>query len=339
MAPDANLPSAKRAACIEWMVEQPAELQKLIIENLSFREQVHLAAKIAEQYKDWTTLLLVNDIHADRIYTKVPGSNPNIAISDVIFSQPEFRTELTHGNLNGRTAKELKDFATHTRDCNMGVDRPSAAAKQALGLPQHNSETWIVLLQRDQNENNRTRSMEFGELRRDEDRSHYLESSRPRYLLDVFSDLVGLRRDFTAAPNGIFCSSCLLGKFLTPQPLYIYPGAGRICVDCVDCLGPELERQFIPLTEFRRFMAENEFYTIGRIIGYGLGQLRYTNLTATGRRTQIYTQILRKHASVMTQERFGLNFDDVMYLLDNGKILEKDSNKPQGSASSLGDRM
>lgn len=86
-------------------------------------------------------------------------------------------------------------------------------------------------------------------------------------------------------------------------------------------------------------MAENEFYTIGRIIGYGLGQLRYTNLTATGRRTQIYTQILREHASVMTQERFGLNFDDVMYLLDNGKILEKDSNKPQGSASSLGDRM
>lgn len=318
------------------MVERPPEIQKLIIENLSFREQVHLAAKIEDQYKDWTALLLVNDIHADRIYTKVPGSNPNVAISDVIFSQPEFQNELMHGNLNGRTAKELKDFATHTRNWNMGVDCPSAAAKQALGLPQHNSDTWILLLQRDQNENNGMRSMEFGELRRDEDRSRYLNSSRPRCLLDVFSDLVGHRRDFTAAPNGIFCSSCLLGKFLTPQPLYIYPGAGRICVDC---LGPELERQLIrkfflahssmvssnssdqvsaALTQFRRFMAENEFYPIGRIIGYGLGVLRYTNLMATGRRTQIYTLILGEHASIVAQRRFGRNFDAAMYLLDNG---------------------
>lgn len=241
-----------------------------------------------------------------------------------------------HGSLNSRTAKDLKDFATHNRDWNMGVVRPSAAAKQDLGLPQHNSDTWILLLQRDQNENNGMRSMRFGELRRAEDRSRYLNSTRPGCLPDVCSDLVGHRRDFTAAPNGIFCSSCRLGKFLAPQPLYMHPGAGRICVDC---LGSELERQFIhkfflahssvvsvnssdqvsaALTQFRRFMTQNEFYPIGRIIGHGLCVLRYTDLMATGRRTQIYTLVLREHASIVTQRRFGRNCDDVMYLLDNG---------------------
>lgn len=242
MATDPNLPSAKRAAAFEWMVAQPAEIQKAIIQNLSFREQVHVATESANKYRDWTALLLVNEIHTDRIYTKFSGSNPNVAISDVIFSQPEFQNDMIHSNLNSRTATELKDLATHTRDRNMGVDRPSAAAKQALGLPQDNSETWTVLLQRDQNDNNGVRSIEFSALRRDEEMARYLNSSRPRCLLDVFSDFIGLRRNFTAAPNGIFCSSCLMGKFLTPEPYYIYPGAGRICKDC---LGPELERQHI----------------------------------------------------------------------------------------------
>lgn len=143
MATDPSLPSANRAAAVKWMVERPAEIQKGIIEILSFRRQVQLAAKIKEQYKDWTALLLMIDLHADSIYTKFPGSNPHVAISDVIFSQHEFQTELMHGSLNSRTAKDLKDFATHNRDWNMGVVRPSAAAKQALGLPQHNSDSTL----------------------------------------------------------------------------------------------------------------------------------------------------------------------------------------------------
>ena len=49
--------------------------------------------------------------------------------------------------------------------------------------------------------------------------------------------------------------------------------------------------------------------------------LSYSNLTATGERTEKFTLILREHASVVTQTRFGRNFDDVMYLLDNGKVL------------------
>ena len=65
-------------------------------------------------------------------------------------------------------------------------------------------------------------------------------------------------------------------------------------------------------------MTQNEFYPIGRIMGYGLCVLRYTNLMATGRRTQIYTLVLREHASIVTQRRFGRNCDDVIYLLDNG---------------------
>lgn len=52
----------------------------------------------------------------------------------------------------------------------------------------------------------------------------------------------------------------------------------------------------------------------------GFEHLCYSDLTTTGDCTEKYTWILREHASVVTQARFGRNFDDVMYLLDNGKV-------------------
>lgn len=52
----------------------------------------------------------------------------------------------------------------------------------------------------------------------------------------------------------------------------------------------------------------------------GFEHLCYSDLMTTGGRTAQYTWILREHASVVAQVRFGRNFDDVMYLLDNGKV-------------------
>jgi hypothetical protein len=66
-------------------------------------------------------------------------------------------------------------------------------------------------------------------------------------------------------------------------------------------------------------MAKNEFNQNGMV--NGSEDLSYSKLTATGELTEKYTLILRQHASVITQRRFGRNFDDVMYLLDNGKVL------------------
>ena len=64
-------------------------------------------------------------------------------------------------------------------------------------------------------------------------------------------------------------------------------------------------------------MAENEFYNNGQIKSYM--PLRYTDLTADGGHTNKYTLIHRESASAVTQHRFGRGFDDVMYMLDNGR--------------------
>jgi len=66
-------------------------------------------------------------------------------------------------------------------------------------------------------------------------------------------------------------------------------------------------------------MVNNEFSQNGMVNSWK--NLSYSNLTATGERTEKHTLILREHASLLTQERFGRNFDDVMYLMDNGKVL------------------
>jgi hypothetical protein len=65
-------------------------------------------------------------------------------------------------------------------------------------------------------------------------------------------------------------------------------------------------------------MAKEEFNQCSMITG--CENLCYSDLTVTGERTRAYTLILREHASVVTQRRFGRNFDDVMYLLDNGRV-------------------
>jgi hypothetical protein len=63
-------------------------------------------------------------------------------------------------------------------------------------------------------------------------------------------------------------------------------------------------------------MAEDEFDQRGMIKGFA--HLYY--VTSTGERTGEYTLILREYANVITQKRFGRNFDDLMYLLDNGRM-------------------
>ena len=85
---DPNFPSVKRAVAFESMMKQPAEVQKMIIGYLSFREQVHIAAEFASKYEDWTALLLVNDLNAERLYTNVAGSYRYFAIPDVNFTPP-----------------------------------------------------------------------------------------------------------------------------------------------------------------------------------------------------------------------------------------------------------
>jgi hypothetical protein len=242
---DLNLPSVKRVVAFRLLKRQPAEIQKMIVETLSFREQVHFAAESAIKHKDWTTLLLVNDLNVERLYTKFTNSDQSshqsLAISDVIFLQPEFQDEQMISDLDGRTMEELKELATHSRDFNMCDDRPSNATKQVLGLSQRNRETWASLLARVQNDE--ILSFEYSKLRREEDMVRYLASSRPQCLLEVLIDLVAARGDFTVAPYSTLCTCCLLDKFTTPTAQYIHmSGAGKICEDC---LGPELERRFI----------------------------------------------------------------------------------------------
>jgi hypothetical protein len=164
--------------------------------------------------------------------------------SDVIFAVPEFQHEVLSSNLDACTfdsMEDLKNLATHSRDLDRGVDRPSDATKQALGIPLHNREPWPVLLARVQNNN--TAFFEYIELRRKEDMLRWSASSRPRCLLEVLIDLVELRMDFTVAPWNTVCSCCLLSKFATPTALFNRMAGG--CMICEDCVGLERERRFI----------------------------------------------------------------------------------------------
>lgn len=238
---DPNLPSVQRVVAYRLQKCQPAEIRKMVIENLSFREQVQFAITSAKNHEDWTALLLVNEINAERLYTEFTSWQQGFAISDNLFSQPEFQDEVNIIGVHGRTVEELKDLATHSRDFNMGIDRPSADAKRALRIPQHNREAWPSLLARVQN--NVTMALLYSKVRKDEDMVRYLASSRPQCLLDGLIDLVHARGKFIPAPYNTICTCCLLDKFATPTAFYFHmSGAGKICDTC---FGPELERRFI----------------------------------------------------------------------------------------------
>jgi len=237
---DLDLPSLKREVTVRSLKEQPAEIQKMILEKLSLMDQVRAAAELALKHNRWTAVLLVNDINAVRLYSKFTADD---AISDVIFAQREFRYEVVYCNLDSRTAAELKDIATHSLEWNMGVDRPSNDSKQKLGLPLHNSQAWPLLLARVQND--AMLSLQCTELRKKDDMVRYLASNRPQCLLDVIVDLIGAQSntDFAFAPYDILCTCCLLSKFATPTAsVYRLGCGGKICKDC---LGPELERRYI----------------------------------------------------------------------------------------------
>ncbi|KAM0706652.1 hypothetical protein Q7P35_005980 [Cladosporium inversicolor] len=291
---DPDLPSVQRVVAYGLLRRQPAEIRKMVVENLSFREQVQFAVMSANKHEDWTALLLVNDLNAESLYTEFTGWQQGFAISDVLFSQPEFQYEVSNIGVHGRTGEELKHLATHSRDFNMGVDRPSNATKRALRIPRHNREAWPSLIARVQN--NEMMAFLYSKVREEEGMVRYLASSRPQRLLDGLVDLSTARGGFMAAPYDTIC-------------------AGKICDTC---FGPELERRFIPLVQLQRFLAKEHFSQRGMIAGFE--HLCYSDLTTTGGRTEKYTWILCEHASVVTQARFGRNFDDVMYLLDNGKV-------------------
>jgi hypothetical protein len=246
MAPDPNLPCVKRAVAFKWMREQSADIQALILENLPLTEQVRAAYELATKHEDYTALLLMNEMHAQRLYRVYPDPTDaaqKFAISDVLFALPEFQDELTYGDLDNRTVEELKEAATHSRNWNFGLDRPSAHVKFATGIPLHNREAWPAILMRLQHIP--VAFVHCIKLRNQEDLVRYLKSSRPMRLLEVLVDLVGAQSHtaFAVAPYTTFCTSCLLSKFVTPAvPCHVLGGGGKICKDC---LGPELEHRYI----------------------------------------------------------------------------------------------
>lgn len=91
----------------------------MILENLPLTEQVRAAYELVTKHEDYTALLLMKDMHAQRLYrvhTDPTDADQKFAISDVLFALPELQDEFTYGDLDNRTVEELQKAGTHSRN-------------------------------------------------------------------------------------------------------------------------------------------------------------------------------------------------------------------------------
>ena len=124
----------------------PPEVLRMVFEQVSARDQILYIRDQIKHRRRWNLKLLALflNIHGHKIFSRRPIMK---RLVDTIFRGPQFVGEKQYARSRNRTVQERMEVLRKTRKFRQGTDRPSATAKQTLGIPGGNKWSWKTHLQ------------------------------------------------------------------------------------------------------------------------------------------------------------------------------------------------
>lgn len=118
----------------------------MVFEQVSARDQILYIRDQIKHRRRWNLKLLALflNIHGHKIFSRRPIMK---RLVDTIFRGPQFVGEKQYARSRNRTVQERMEVLRKTRKFRQGTDRPSATAKQTLGIPGGNKWSWKTHLQ------------------------------------------------------------------------------------------------------------------------------------------------------------------------------------------------
>lgn len=217
-----------------------SDLQILLIESLSFKEQMKVAAICGELHNHWEVLRKVADLNASSLFDGRQRSS--VVIYNVILKHESFAAERRHAQDRGISTQERTHIMTRSLERNRDTDRPSLEAKRAISVSTSDERTWQEIISQLRPGASRLAidlSRECDEYKR------WVASKKPQWLLNVLLDFVTTREHFGSDYRN-YCSGCFIKRLSGQRGIR---GEGSYCATCRPA---ELDRQMIrTLSHFR----------------------------------------------------------------------------------------
>lgn len=205
----------------------------MLIDSLSFKEQVKVAAICGWLHNHWEVLGKVVDLNASILFDSMQRSS--VVIYNVILRHESFAAERRHAQDRSISTQERTHIMTRSLERNRDTDRPSLEAKRALSVGTSDERTWQEIISQLQPGASRLAldlSPECDEYKR------YIASEKPQWLLEVFVDFVTTREHFESDYRN-YCSGCFIRRLSGQRGI-----RGKESY-CAACRPAELDRQMI----------------------------------------------------------------------------------------------